>query len=273
MEEIHPRDASQVRLAFRTGYLGERFFGSQVQAGARTVEGEFVAACLRMDLFSSFRDGRFQAAGRTDRGVNARSQIFSFSTQYPDRAVAAMNWQLPPDIWVTGFARVDPAFNPRHQAKNRTYRYYFSEPDLDVQAMDGASRQFEGTHDFSLFARIEGKDPVRNVLSSKVFVEQGYPVFEVTAESFLWHMVRNMASSLLLVGSGTKTDEMIRSRLNGDRTGRISPAPPEGLVLWDIGSDVQFLPLGLDPRTGKDLMKRRLYHRRMSLMLDAVSDE
>lgn len=273
MEEIHPRDASPVRLAFRTGYLGERFFGSQVLPGARTVEGEFVAACLRLDLFPSFRDGRFQAAGRTDRGVNARSQIFSFTTRYPERAVTALNWQLPPDIWVTGYARVDPAFNPRRQVCSRTYRYYFSEPDLDVQAMDRGSRLFEGTHDFSLFARIEGKDPVRNVISSKVFVEQGCPVFEVTAESFLWHMVRNMASALLVVGTGAETEEMILPRLMGDRTGRISPASPEGLVLWDIGSDVHFLPVGLDTRTMKHILKQRLYHRRMSLMLDAVFDD
>jgi len=270
MEEIHPRDASPVRLAFRTGYLGDRFFGSQVQADARTVEGDFLAACIRMELFSTPRDGRFQAAGRTDRGVNARAQVFSFSTPYPERAIAALNWQLPHDIWVTGYAPVASSFNPRREAVSRTYRYYFSEPDLDVQGMDRASRLFEGLHDFSLFARVEGKDPERTVSSSRVFVEHGYCVFEVTACTFLLHMVRNMASALLLVGTCAQSEDCIRSRLEGDTSSRISPAAPEGLVLWDVSYGFPFLPLTVDTRTREHFVKRRLYHRRMSLMLDAV---
>lgn len=273
MEEIHPRDASPVRLAFQTGYLGDRFFGSQVQADARTVEGDFMAACIRMELFSTPHDGRFQAAGRTDRGVNARAQVFSFSTLYPERAVAALNWQLPPDIWVTGYAPVDSSFNPRKEAVSRTYRYYFSEQDLDVQAMDRASRLFEGSHDFSLFARVEGKDPVRTVSSSRVFMEHGYCVFEVSAGSFLWHMVRNMASSLLLVGTRVQSEGLIQSRLEGDTSSRISPAAPEGLVLWDVSFCFPFLPLTVDTRSREYLKKRRVYHKRMSLVLAAVWSE
>lgn len=273
MEEIHPRNAPPVRLAFRTGYLGNRFFGSQLQPDVRTIEGDFLAACIRTELFSTLHDGRFQAAGRTDRGVNARAQVFSFSTLYPERAVAALNWQLPPDIWVTGYAPVASSFNPRREAVSRTYRYYFSEPNLDVQAMDVASRLFEGSHDFSLFARVEGKDPVRTVSSSRVFVDHAYPVFDVTAGSFLWHMVRNMASALLLVGTGSGSEDLIQSRLEGDLSGRISPAAPEGLVLWEVSYGFSFLPLTVDTRTREHLTQRRRYHERMSLMLDAVWNE
>ncbi|MCU0631957.1 MAG: tRNA pseudouridine(38-40) synthase TruA [Methanolinea sp.] len=272
MEEVHPRDVPPVRLALRCGYLGDRFYGSQMQPGVRTVEGEFVASCLRTGLFSSHREGRFQAAGRTDRGVHARAQVFSFSTPFHERALAALNWQLPADIWITGYAVTEPGFNPRHQAISRTYRYYFGEMGLDTPAMDRAARCFVGTFDFSQFARVEGKDPVRQVLSSRVFQDKDLCVFEVRAGSFLWHMVRYMASALLRIGSGTEGEDLILSRLEGDASTRLSPAPPEGLVLWDVEYDFPFLPITLDRRTRNFLETRWVYHREMTQVLDTLRD-
>ena len=87
MEENETKNAAPVRLAFRVGYLGDRYFGSQMQAKERTVEGEFVASCERLGLFSDYRDAGFLAAGRTDRGVHARGQVFAFSTHLPARAI------------------------------------------------------------------------------------------------------------------------------------------------------------------------------------------
>jgi len=244
MEEDLASDHPEVtRLALRCGYLGDRFSGSQVQAGARTVEGEFIAACLRLALFSDPKSGRFQAAGRTDRGVHARGQVFCISTPSPERAITLLRYHLPADLWVTGYARVSPGFHPRHQAAHRTYRYFFGETDLDARAMDEAARAFEGTCDFSLFSRPDGRDPVRTVLSARVFAESGIAVFEVRAESFLWHMVRYMASALLLVGSGEADGTLIATRLDGDPCSQLSPAPPGGLVLWDVEYGFSFSPL------------------------------
>ncbi len=244
MEEDLASDHPEVtRLALRCGYLGDRFSGSQVQAGARTAEGEFIAACLRLALFSDPRSGRFQAAGRTDRGVHARGQVFCISTLSPERAITLLRYHLPADIWVTGYARVPPGFHPRHRAAHRTYRYFFGETDLDARAMDEAARAFEGTHDFSLFARPDKRDPVRTVLSARVFAESGIAVFEVCAESFLWHMVRYMASALFLVGSGEADGTLIATRLDGEPCSQLSPAPPGGLVLWDVEYGFSFSPL------------------------------
>lgn len=244
MEEDLAQDHPEItRLAFRCGYLGDRFYGSQVQSGARTVEGEFITACLRLSLFSDPRSGRFHAAGRTDRGVHARAQVFCISTPFPQRAVNLLRYHLPADLWVTGFARVAPGFHPRHGAIHRTYRYFFGESCLDVQSMDRAARAFEGTYDFSLFARPDGRAPVRTVLSARVFEESGIAVFEVRAESFLWHMVRYMASALRLIGTGEADEKLVSSRLSGDPCGRLSPAPPGGLVLWDVAYGFSFHPL------------------------------
>lgn len=263
MEESHPQDVPAVRIAFRVGYLGGGFFGSQVQAEDRTVEGEFIAACIRTELFSDPREARFLAAGRTDRGVHARSQVFSFSTRNPDRACSVLDWQLPPDIWIGGYARVDPAFHPRFDALTRTYRYYFREPHLDMDAMNQAARIFEGVHDFSPYARTSGKDPVRNLISAKVFYEEGFTVLEVCAESFLWHMVRFMASALCRVGSGRALPESIGDRLSGTHCPALSPAPPEGLILWDIEYGFPFNPLARGRRSGMHLESERQHHRLM----------
>ena len=91
----NPGESQEVRLAFRIGYLGTGFYGSQFQPDQRTVEGEITAACLRAGLIDDRTEARLSLAGRTDRGVHARCQILSFTTGRPDRAVRALNGQLP----------------------------------------------------------------------------------------------------------------------------------------------------------------------------------
>ncbi|MCQ8893312.1 MAG: tRNA pseudouridine(38-40) synthase TruA [Methanolinea sp.] len=274
MEEDLAQDLPEVRrLAFRCGYIGDGFFGSQVQAGPRTVEGEFFAACLRLGLFSDARSGRFQAAGRTDRGVHARGQVFCISTPFPGRAVSLLRWHLPSDLWVTGYAEVPPDFHPRHAAHHRTYRYFFGDRDLDVPAMDRAARIFLGTHDFSQFARRDGRDPVRRVLSARVFAEGGLPVFEVCAESFLWHMVRYMAQALSLVGSGRGDEGEIASRLEGASVGPLSPAAPGGLVLWEIAYGFSFIPVDPGHRARRFLSRELASHRVMARVIGHLAGD
>jgi len=273
MEEIQEADVSPVRLAFRTAYLGDRFYGSQVQADERTVEGEFIAACRRTELFSDPRDARFLAAGRTDRGVHAKSQVYALTTLFPERAITALPWQLPKDIRVTGYAVVDPDFHPRYRAVSRTYRYYFGRRDLDGEAMDAAASRFVGTHDFTRFARIEGKDPVRTVLSCRVFDDHGILCFEVTAESFLWHMVRYIASALLSIGAGSWDTYTIGDRFEGRETPALSPAPPHGLILWEVDCGIPFEPLPDAGRSGLFMREREEYHTVMARICDVLLDQ
>jgi len=164
----NPAVPPPVRLACRVSYLGSRFYGSQIQETRRTVEGECIAACRRLDLFDDWREAVFSSAGRTDRGVHARGQVLAFSTHYPDRARQTLNFQLPPDIWCTGMAEVPPAFHPRYDARSRTYRYYYPELPADVHAMERAVRYFCGDHNFSNFARAGERNPWRTVTSACV---------------------------------------------------------------------------------------------------------
>lgn len=239
----YPARPAPVRLAFRVSYLGSRFFGSQMQAQSRTVEGEFIAACQRLSLFSDWRQAGFQSAGRTDRGVHSRGQVIAFTTDAPERAIGTINLQLPPDLWCSAYAEVPAAFHPRYDAKSRTYRYYFSEAPRKKDDMEKACRHFLGTHDFSHFARVRDKNPQRNILAIRIAGEDGFIFLEVTAESFLWHQVRCMATALLRVGRGESTEESICLYLQGNVDKPLSPAPAEGLVLWDTDCCVRWSPL------------------------------
>ena len=239
----NPARPAPVRLAFRVSYLGSRFFGSQMQAQSRTVEGEFIAACQRLGLFSDWRRAAFQAAGRTDRGVHARGQVFAFSTETRDRAIATINTQLPSDLWCTAFAEVPAEFHPRYDAKSRTYRYFFSEISPHHEAMETACRHFLGVHDFSHFARVKDKNPLRNILAIRIGGEEGFRYLEVTAESFLWHQVRCMAAALLSVGKGEIDEGRILRYLEGESEKPLSPAPAEGLVLWETDCGLGWTPL------------------------------
>ena len=239
----NPARPAPVRLAFRVSYLGSRFFGSQMQVSSRTVEGEFIAACQRLNLFSDWREAGFVSAGRTDRGVHARGQVITFTTDAPDRAIGTINLQLPPDLWCSAYAEVPAAFHPRYDAKFRMYRYYFSDVPPEKDKMEKASRHFLGTHDFSNFARVKDKNPLRNILAIRIADEDGFVFLEVTAESFLWHQVRCMATALLHVGYGESTEESIQQQLQGNVDKPLSPAPAEGLVLWDTDCGVSWSPL------------------------------
>ncbi len=248
-----------MNLAFRFSYLGDRFFGSQIQSDLRTVEGEFIAAARHLRLFDDWRKANFATAGRTDRGVHARCQVCSFRTDKPELAIEALNRVLPADIWCTEWAEVPDGFHPRYSAISRTYRYYFPAPG-DVAAMHEAAEAFLGRHDFSAFARVGDKNPERRILASRVFTDGRFAVFEVTGESFLWNMVRCMATMLGRVGRGEAEATEIARLLAGPVEGRVAAAPPEGLILWDIDHRIPFAPLPIDTKSSRHLADRHRYH-------------
>jgi tRNA pseudouridine38-40 synthase len=248
-QAVYPARAAPIRLAFRLSYLGSRFFGSQMQADYRTVEGEFIAACQRLNLFSDWRKAGFLCAGRTDRGVHACGQVVAFTTDEPDRAIQTLNLQLPPDCWCTGYAEVPLQFHPRFDTKSRTYRYFFSKTPPNIAAMEQAAKNFIGCHNFTNFARVRDKNPYRNILKIGIGEHEGFYYLEVKAESFLWHQVRCMATALLQVGEGETDESSIISLLEGVVTRSPQPAPAEGLVLHDTDCGIVWTPISDDKRS------------------------
>ena len=267
---VHPACEAPMRLAFRISYLGSRFYGSQMQAAGRTVEGEFVAACQRLSLFSDWREAGFQFAGRTDRGVHACGQVAAFTTDVPERAIRTLNLQLPPDCWCTGYAEVAPEFHPRYDGKSRTYRYYFSTTPRTTAAMGEAAQHFIGRHNFTNFARVRHKNPWRNILEINIRENEGFVYLEVKAESFLWHQVRGMAAALLLVGEGEKEETYITSLLEGEIKKPLQPAPAEGLVLFDTDCGIAWIPISAAERSEVHLDYVQRHHTLMAKVCQVV---
>ena len=140
------------------------------------------------------------------------------------------------------------------------------------QRMETAAALFPGVHDFSGFARVDNKNPNRKVLAASIGRDDGVLYLEITAESFLWHMVRCIATALRDVGTGTCEVAGIEERLNGDYSGGIHPAPPEGLVLWDVAYDMPFTLLPQEGRRQGTIREWQGHHRVMATICRIFSE-
>jgi tRNA pseudouridine38-40 synthase len=267
-----------MRIAVLFGYIGTHFFGSQYQPDKRTVEGEFLAASARCRLVSDGTGMGLRMAGRTDRGVHATGQVASLRCDDAGlpQVSQALTWQLPPDIWIRGWCHVSEDFHPRHAARNRTYRYYFSDI-IDAKTaslMQDAASLFIGTHNFASFSKKDvSRDPIRTVTAiSLSFSPSGILYMDITAENYLWHMVRCIAYALLAVGKGMMSKFEIAERLQGTYTDHVSPAPPDGLILTDVACDLTWQYVKTDSRTYSFLEReKQLYMIMTEIVRDACA--
>ncbi len=261
-----------MRIAFLVSYVGTGFSGSQQQPRVRTVEGEIIRSCLDLGLFSDWRDSGFQFSGRTDSGVHARAQICAFNTDYPERAVSNINRKLPGDIWCRGWSEVPVGFNPRYGVSRRTYRYFFPGSALDSGKMASAAALLLGRHNFTRFARLNGKDPERDIYSAEIIPGEDGLIFEISGRSFLWNMVRCISHALWLVGEELAPPEIISEALSNPRGPRFPVAPAEGLVLWDIEADIEFSPLQDLQKSDKFLNDFRGRHHQLMKATDFLRE-
>lgn len=238
-----------MRVAVRLGWWGAGFAGSQRQPGLRTVEGALIAALVETGVIADPRQAGFALSGRTDAGVHARAQVGALSTERPERLAGIVNRALPPDLWLSGTAPAPDGWHPRHGVASRTYRYFFADPDLDVEAMDRAAARVVGEYDVSRFCRAGQNDPIRRVLASRVFLGEAGPVYEVTGWSFLWRQVRGMATALERAGHGELDAEGVDSLLAGTCKRPVPPAPADRLVLWEVAAPFPFAPVEPAPRS------------------------
>ena len=241
-----------MHLKLTLEYDGTKYHGWQLQKNALTLQGTLEAVLAR--LFGE--PIRVRVAGRTDTGVHALGQVVSFSSEKIIelfRLQRALNALLPPDIVVRKVEPVPDTFNPRRDALSRIYRYqiwnhpwpsaiwgryswHVSFP-LDGAAMQQAAALLIGDHDFSSF---QGSDwvehnPHRTVLRSTVYLDNEFLTYEVEARSFLRHMVRNIAGSLVDVGRGTvSVNEFAEIFTARDRTRAGLNAPSQGLFLVSV---------------------------------------
>ncbi len=202
-------------------------------------------------------------ASRTDSGVHALGNVACFDTESTIPAAnfpKAINRYLPPDIRVMQADEVSMDFHPRfvpHEKcyeyridhgrvanpLTRLYAYHYTYP-LDLERMRAAARELVGVHDFTSFVNPDsqvfehGGDAVREIYSIDILEEGSQLVIRIRGNGFLYHMIRIIVGTLLVIGNGRRAPEDIRTMLAAkDRTTAGPTVPAHGLCLCALHYD------------------------------------
>jgi tRNA pseudouridine38-40 synthase len=222
-----------------------------LQANAPTIQGEIEKAIKKL----TGERTRIKTASRTDAGVHALGQVVCFDTTsaLPLKSfIDGMNHYLPGDIAVKAACKTNEPFDVRRRAMSREYRYsilnslarsplrkgrfYRVSGNLDTAAMQEACQSLIGRHDFASFVGSETmasqKRTVRDVFKATIIQDGDTIYFDITANAFLPHQVRNMIGTLIKVGQGKMTVEEFYGIVKAAKPGLAGPtAPAEGLCL------------------------------------------
>ncbi len=241
-----------MRIALGIEYDGRPYCGWQSQPDGRTVQDVLQSALCQI----ASEPISVLAAGRTDTGVHALEQVIHFDTaaRRPLTAwVRGVNAVLPESIAVRWAHPVPDEFHARFSAHGRSYRYlllnrstrsaihagkvgWFHAP-LDVPAMQAAAQCLLGQHDFSAFraAECQAKSPVKRLHQLDIRKHGDMLIFDLHADAFLHHMVRNIVGCLVYVGKGRHPPAWLAEVLASRSRSMAAPTfAPDGLYLRRI---------------------------------------
>ncbi|RLF51352.1 MAG: tRNA pseudouridine(38-40) synthase TruA [Thermoplasmata archaeon] len=217
-----------MRIAIKIGYDGTKFNGFAVQPNKKTVEGEILRILKKTKIIEDRKKARFQYAARTDKGVSAFGNVIAFDAK--GNAVEVL--KSLEDIWVFGYANVKENFNPRNCIE-KIYRYYVYDNGYNYKKLKEALNLFKGEHDFSNFAKLDGRNPVRKINDIKVRKAKNIIKIDFIAKSFLWNQIRRIMASVLKVAKEEIEIEEIKEALEGKKR-NFGLAPAKNLVLLDV---------------------------------------
>jgi tRNA pseudouridine38-40 synthase len=240
------------RVLLTIAYDGTNYHGWQIQKNAVTVQQVLCEALEKM-LGKTFD---VTGTSRTDAGVHAREFTchIDCDDNIPEKAfVRGLNSFLPPDIAVKDCIEVANDFHARYNAKGKTYKYYIynsNEKDpfkmryswqierkLDVKLMNEFASKLVGTHDFYAFSS-SGRtveDTVRTISECYVTKENDDIVLTVTANGFLYNMVRIIVGTAVEVSDKRIKVEDIPEILSSKKRELAGvTAPPQGLFLEKV---------------------------------------
>lgn len=242
-------------------YEGSLFHGSQFQPALKTVQGQLEKAIYKL----TGENIRISMAGRTDRGVNAQGHTVNFFTRSKipaEKFALAINTKLDKGVFVVSSDLVNRSFDSQKSAIQRKYMYYLfagptmpvmfwnkaghSRRELDIKKMRSAARVLVGRHDFYFFSAREKErtEYVKNVSSIEIkeladdlirsHVNGSLIRFSISANSFLYKMVRFIVAALIEVGRGKLTNAEIKAMLKRKTRRNLKLVAPCGLYLSNV---------------------------------------
>ena len=236
-----------MRLRLTLEYDGTGFRGWAAQPGLRTIEGVLQEALS--DVFEVWSELR--VAGRTDTGAHALAQVASVEVEGGapfQRAAPALNARLPDDVAVSAAEPAPPDFDARYLARARSYRYrvyrraerssfevrrsWCYPYPIDEEQLAESADLLLGKHDFRAFTPAETQHKVftRTVESAVWHRREEALELEVTADSFLRHMVRTLVGTMV-----EQPPRELKHLLDGGhRSDAGTTAPPWGLYLVSV---------------------------------------
>ena len=237
----------------KINYLGTNFHGFQVQPGLRTVQGEL---CRALDEAFGV-PCKVTGCSRTDAGVHANEFCLTVENEGgtipPEKLPVAVSRFLPNDIALYYAELCEDSLHPRYDVKSKEYLYrirnrkifdpfdfgrvWFFPQDIaadGISRMNEAGKYIVGKHDFSAFMS-EGSDvvdTVRTVYSLSVTKEGDTIEIRISADGFLYNMVRIIVGTLIDVAlKRISVPEVLDIINSGDRKNAGMTAPAEGLYL------------------------------------------
>ncbi|OGT27191.1 MAG: tRNA pseudouridine(38-40) synthase TruA [Gammaproteobacteria bacterium RIFCSPLOWO2_02_FULL_42_14] len=246
------------RIAMALSYDGANYHGWQHQEAVSSIQQKVEQALMRV----ANHEVTVMCAGRTDAGVHATAQVVHFDTEANRNEhawVFGVNSNLPHDISALWAREVPKDFHARHCALSRTYRYLLcTQPvrpgifrksvswtykSLDLECMRMAAEYLIGEHDFSAFraSGCQAQHAVRTIHALHIEKQGQMIVFEVKANAFVLHMVRNIVGVLVTIGQGDRDPHWALAVLNSrDRTKAALTAQPNGLYLVNVEYPANF---------------------------------
>jgi tRNA pseudouridine38-40 synthase len=196
-------------------------------------------------------------AGRTDSGVHAMGQVASFHTDIAsipaEKFKVALNKLMDRDVRILDSREAPLDFHARFDARARRYRYFIScsgecppfkaryawrlDRRPNLATLNRMAAQLRGERDFTTFA--SARDPSANksryVHQASFRAHEDGLCFEISANAFLWRMVRSIVGSLVLWEREGSDETRVREALEArDRSFAGPSAPAEGLFLWSV---------------------------------------
>ncbi|MFQ5345678.1 MAG: tRNA pseudouridine(38-40) synthase TruA [Mariprofundus sp.] len=246
------------RIAMALEFDGRPFHGWQQQNNAVSVQACLQTALARIENVPV----AVSAAGRTDAGVHAEAMLVhaDISADRWNRShkayIHGCNSMLPDEIRVVGVRAMEHDFHARFDCRERAYRYqiwnrntasalqrwrhWWMPRALNLDAMQEAAQHCVGKHDFSALraAGCQASGAVRTVRTLTV-EQQGWCIsISVSADAFLYHMVRNLVGNLVEVGTEKRSPEAFSDLLSsGNRSNGAATAPAHGLYFTNAVYD------------------------------------